>query len=101
MTGDVLTCIAAERLRQERLKAAGRFKFTPADLGLSDPERLAVLAEEFGEVAREVAERVAGKTTDFAKLRAELVQVAAVAVAWVEFIDRDEVPATLAPQPRA
>lgn len=40
--------------------------------------KVAVLSEESGEVARAVLDR------DDAKLRAELVQVAAVAVAWLE-----------------
>lgn len=40
--------------------------------------RLAVLAEEFGEVAHAVLE------ADFGNLSEELVQVAAVCVAWLE-----------------
>lgn len=47
------------------------------------PERwLAILAEEVGEAAKDVIE---GAT--HGKLRAELIQVAAVAVAWAEAID--------------
>lgn len=40
--------------------------------------KLAVLAEEFGEVARAILER------DEVNLREELVQVAAVTIAWLE-----------------
>lgn len=55
---------------------------------LSGPEWLAVLMEEVGEVAREVLrQRVVGDG-DFCRLRSELVQVAAVAVQWVEALDR-------------
>lgn len=83
-----LLAVRAERRRQVELQAAGRFKYTCADGELSDAERLAVLAEEFGEVAREVAEGVAGNGVDLDALRKELIQVAAVAVAWAEWIDR-------------
>lgn len=44
--------------------------------------RLAILAEEFGEYAKEVCER------DALKARAELVQVAAVAIANIQRIDQ-------------
>lgn len=56
---------------------------------------LAVLIEEVGEAAREILEArpVVGYVDPIppiatALLRAELVQVAAVAVAWIEAIDR-------------
>jgi uncharacterized protein YjbI with pentapeptide repeats len=80
-----LSLIVAERNRQNDLKAAGRFPYTCADSELSDAEKLTVLAEEFGEAARAVLERnkLANDTTG-ADLKKELVQVAAVAVAWIE-----------------
>lgn len=93
MVLDTLTTVLGdvhdERRRQEELKQAGRFRFTCADPGLSLTAKLAILAEEFGEVAREVLTnkgvRLARDTegTDEA-LYAELKQVAAVAVAWME-----------------
>lgn len=46
-----LALIRDERFRQEQLKESGRFKFTCADKEISDFEKLAILAEEFGEVA--------------------------------------------------
>lgn len=46
--------------------------------------KLAVLTEEVGEVARGLLDRAA-----LLDLKAELVQVAAVAVAWVEAIDTE------------
>jgi NTP pyrophosphatase (non-canonical NTP hydrolase) len=60
----------------------------PADSG-----RLAILVEEVGEVARNLNDRRHADTTvellDFdALLRAELVQVAAMAVGWIAAIDR-------------
>lgn len=63
-----------ERERQESMRDAGTIG--PVD---TDGERLAVLVEEVGEVARAM--------NDGKGLREELIQVAAVAVAWVEAID--------------
>lgn len=82
--------IEDERDRQEQLKAAGRFKFSCADLEMTNPERLAVLAEEFGEAAHEVNETIGGHAVlNRANLRKELVQVAAVACAWIEALDKE------------
>lgn len=86
--GEVLEEVHRERQRQDELKRRGKFARTCAD-AMSDPERLAVLAEEFGEVAREVTEAISDPSRrDVAKLRAELVQTAAVCVAWCEGLDR-------------
>ena len=46
----------------------------------------AILSEETGEVAKEVLEQ------DNAKMRAELIQVAAVCLNWIKALDRGEVP---------
>ncbi len=81
---DVLRAVAHERIRQEELKAAGKFTHTCADAELSDDACCRVLGEEFGEVCRALNDG------DLANLREELVQVAAVAVAWVERIDRGD-----------
>lgn len=70
--------VAAERTRQD------------AKWGQQDHEVgiwLGILGEEFGEVCKEIAESSACPL-DVAHLREELVQTAAVAVAWVEAIDR-------------
>lgn len=56
-----------------------------------DFEWVSILTEEVGEAAAEANEAnfTSGKNRgDFTKLRAELVQVAAVSVAWIEAIDR-------------
>lgn len=103
--GDVLQEIHAERLRQEDLKRQGKFAWTCADLEtagangtrhIDHSERSVVLAEEVGEASREVMELIIaidkGKRESarecVQKLRKELVQVAAVAVAWCEAIDK-------------
>jgi hypothetical protein len=83
----ILAEVHDERERQEQLCAQGFFEATCAGQ-LTELERLAVLAEEFGEVAHEIGDLVAGKTLDRAALRVELIQLAAVAVAWVEGLDR-------------
>jgi hypothetical protein len=113
--GEVLQEVYRERTRQEDLKAKGKFLWSCSDTkvrvdanGLSvrvitNPEKLAVLAEEFGEVSREVTEQIIaldkarvendgdvdrrlGETLRVRnkKLKEELIQVAAVAVAWAE-----------------
>ena len=81
---NVLMEIRKERLRQEDLKAAGKFKNTCADPGATN--RLEILGEEFGEVCRALCE------DDQANLREELIQVAAVALAWVQGLDAEKVP---------
>lgn len=88
----VLEDIAHERVLQEQRKAEGRFMFTCADSApgsMTDAEKMTVLMEEVGEVAREVltqeGRRLARDTEGSREaLRNELVQVAAVAVAWLE-----------------
>lgn len=93
VTGFALRLVASARRRQDVLKAAGRFEYTCADDGLTLTEKLAILAEEFGEVAREVntndRRRLARDTdgTDAALLK-EVTQVAAVSVAWMEWLLR-------------
>ena len=91
---NALSAVFAERLRQEDLRDAGRFAWTCSDPTQLDSEKLAILTEEVGEVAREICEMIT--TRDFEKvikpesyrnLRNELVQVAACAVAWVEALD--------------
>jgi hypothetical protein len=76
----IYTLIDAERERQ-RAKWAGSHEWGAGDCSSPDVApivRAAVLSEECGEVARAVLDQ------DDGALRAELVQVAAVAVAWLE-----------------
>jgi NTP pyrophosphatase (non-canonical NTP hydrolase) len=90
LTHECLLDVAWERERQEQRKRDGRFKHTCADPdAMTDYEKLAVLTEEVGEVAREcltqTGRRLARDSVGTREaLRAELVQVAAVAVAWIE-----------------
>jgi NTP pyrophosphatase (non-canonical NTP hydrolase) len=74
--------IDAERARQERLKAEGKLRATCLD-PIDEAVKLAALTEEVGEVARAVLGRSAW-SRDGGDLTAELVQVAAVCVAWLE-----------------
>ena len=93
-----VTTIIKERERQEELKAQGKFPWSCGDtvtlneIGLLrsiiPSEKLAVLAEEFGEVSREVCEGLAKqRPVNEDRLRAELTQVAAVCLAWLESLD--------------
>lgn len=83
-----LEVVGAERQRQLRLQAEGRFKYTPSDDGMTDSERAACIMEEVGEVARNTLARVAGLVTDGSAsdedMLKELSQVAALCVAWME-----------------
>lgn len=96
LTLEVLSDVIVERERQQKLKAEGRFRYTCADPEITDDECYVVLGEEFGEVAQQVLtqpDRVGGERSfdtvgSRAGLRKELVQVAAVAVAWIERLDR-------------
>jgi len=81
MTRDhIFRAIRAERKRQRaQWNKTHRFGFGDcSSLRVSNATKSAVLAEESGEVCRAVLE---GDTT---QLQKELVQVAAVAVAWLE-----------------
>jgi NTP pyrophosphatase (non-canonical NTP hydrolase) len=84
---EAINAITSERIRQDALKAEGRFRFTVNESALSESERLAILVEEVGEVARCVCEGNDRGVLDRVALRAELVQVAAVALAWLEGLE--------------
>jgi hypothetical protein len=102
----ILQDVSHERERQEFLRKSGKFTFTCAstDPSVTHEEKLAVLAEEFGEVSKEVVEHIIAvrkharmsvpeaipdyKETIYCdKIRKELIQVAAVCVAWIEALD--------------
>ena len=86
-----LDAVAAERERQESLVAAGKFASTCAG-EMSDVDRYLVLAEEVAEVTQLITAAAfdGALRDDFReRLREELVQVAAVAVAWIEGLASD------------
>lgn len=113
VTARILDEIWKERVRQEQLKAEGKFLWSCADntveiqgrhYSVTNSMKLVVLAEEFGEAAREVSDlliaesKTTGALSDSLdikelqrKLRTELVQVAAVAVAWIEALGKQGV----------
>ncbi len=72
----IMLDIENERQRQDK-----KWGGVPGIDRCDDHTYAAVLGEEFGEVCKAWLER------DITNLREELVQVAAVAVAWVEEID--------------
>jgi hypothetical protein len=75
---DVFRLVEAERGRQGS-QWMGKHAWGQGDCSsplVADPVKAAVLMEECGEVARAVL--------DIADVRSELVQVAAVAIAWLE-----------------
>lgn len=90
----VLQCVMNERYRQEQFKADGEFQYSCMDVhpDISNYRKATILGEEMGEVCNVVNEldnvKPDGNDEDLARLksalRQELIQVAAVAVAWVE-----------------
>jgi hypothetical protein len=88
LTEHVLADVVQERIRQER-----RFPdHTLAAAGMSHVERLAVIAEEFGEVAHDVSDLTwprPERQVAIAELRTELLQLAACCVAWIEDLDAE------------
>ncbi len=89
---DALVLVSDERLRQQRLFAEGKIYFSVASPVPNADRKLRVLVEEIGEVA-EAIDRLEGKHTfkvlqrRVVHLRTELVQVAAVCVAWLESLE--------------
>ena len=84
--------VADELKRCERLKAAGKFSKTIDEC--TDLEALAVLVEEVGEAGHEVNEAI-GRAVDHdrqARLHTELIQVAAMALAWAGRLRREQPP---------
>jgi len=109
-TQRIMQAVYDERVRQEALKASGKFRWTCADndfqqvtdggrserrVSITNSEKGVVLGEEFGEAMTEVVEEIIGRdrgdeeheAKSRSNLRKELIQVAAVAVAWVESLD--------------
>lgn len=87
--GAILDAILDERERQETLIHAGKFKYSCDSPQLTHLRKLSVLAEEFGEAAKEVND-MAEYGEEYQrrmKLRAELIQTAAVCIAWLESAD--------------
>lgn len=85
-TGDALSEVNEERHRQNELHRTGVFSRTVhrSDIEFSNAEKLVVLVEEVGEVARHLADFQNGAPLGTKELRKELIEVAAVAVAWAE-----------------
>lgn len=82
--GAIYHLIDLERARQQA-KWGGPHAWGEGDCSSQNVEettKLCVLSEEVGEVSRALLD------SNKANLRAELVQVAAVAVAWLEGIDK-------------
>ena len=92
MARDVMMLVLKERRRQEQLKKEGKFYFDCGEKAVSHIRKLAVLSEEFGEVAKLICDLDSSVKPTFTteELRKELIQVAAVCVAWVESLDNED-----------
>jgi len=83
---EALRYIDRERSLQELKKQDGDFEYSCCDPEMRDVERLAVLGEEYGEVCTELLKKAAGDTAAMGNLFLELMQVAAVSAAWMEYL---------------
>jgi len=83
---EIFSAICEERAKQDAYKAAGKFMFTCADAEIGHMTACAVLMEEVGEAARAAMATLglSKEPPDRANLKKELIQVAAVTVAWLE-----------------
>lgn len=81
----VLQAVRDERRRQEHFLASGKFSWTLASPMIAHARKFPVLVEEVGEVAVELQ----AKTLRPDRLHAELIQVAALAVAWCEALQAE------------
>lgn len=89
---NVFALIAQERIRQRELFHQGKITFDVASPIPDANRKLRVLTEEIGAVAQELEKLEAARDRRALKfitedLREELVQVAAVAVAWLESLE--------------
>jgi len=82
-TERMLQLVRLERQRQQVLLDRGDINFNCADPEISDLVKFPVLVEEVGEVATEIQ----FPPVDKKKLQKELIQAAAVAVAWAESLE--------------
>jgi hypothetical protein len=86
---DIVERIADERLRQRQLFTARKLPFTVTSPVVGWPRKFRVLAEEIGEVAEAIDLLEASPRSKVAKKHFvdELIQVAAVLVAWLEGLE--------------
>jgi hypothetical protein len=106
-TGEVLRAVHHERRRQDALVAKGKFLWNCGDPKVPWSEKIAVLLEEVGEASHEVVEWMISRDKYAAdpqlktmpphrelyfrnRLRTELVQIAAVCVAFAESLTDEE-----------
>lgn len=80
----VLEAIELERQRQKALLYQGKIKGTAAEIYLLDTDRYLMLARQTGKLAHAIS-----MEADLALIRSELVQTAAICVAWCEALDRE------------
>ena len=86
---EILADVAQERLRQRRLFEDHKLNFRVDSRYVSPSRKLRVLVEEIGEVAEAIDEIEAHPKSPIRRqhLIKELVQVAAVTVAWLESLE--------------
>ncbi len=84
----ILEAIWIERLRQKDLLRQGKIEFDCASPTTDPLRKLAVVTEEHGEVAKEILEaNNYTKAESRKRLKAELTQLVAVGIAWLESLE--------------
>ena len=85
ITDKTLNDVTAEAVRADEKHGSNSMYYRYA----TDDRRLTILTEEVGEVAREINEKTLDRNrVDYkVNLRSELVQVAAMAVTWIQALD--------------
>jgi len=85
-SGKVISDLTISAIQAEALRAWLKFKDRNSTIlsSISDDRRLAIVAEELGEVAKELNEKALGNPVDEDALEIELIQCAAMLASWVE-----------------
>jgi hypothetical protein len=90
-TTDAVAKVIEERQRQELLKKEGRFVSTLATNGMPESYKLACIVQEIAEVSQILLKRAGLHPREIddsnSALKGELLQIAALAVAWIEYLE--------------
>ncbi|WP_001021128.1 hypothetical protein [Leptospira interrogans] len=82
---DIFDKIKIERIRQERLQQTDLIPYTAASINVTNYQKIAILAEEVGEISKVLNDYHKTDADQLSSdLKLELIQAAAVCVAWLE-----------------
>lgn len=82
---DIFDRIKIERIRQEHLQRTDLIPYTAASTNVTNYQKIAILAEEVGEISKVLNDYYKTDADQrLSDLKSELIQAAAVCVAWLE-----------------